>query len=157
MINLAVDLPLQIRHFFRPLVHQQQDKNNLGIICLNRFRNFLQQDGLAHSRRRNDEAALPATERRQQIDRARANGVRVRVLQDNSALRKLRCELVERCRLLPFLAGLILNLCNLVERQELLALYRQSHRAGNFLPGPQIVLLNQCTRNGHILGNRQEI
>jgi len=52
---------------------------------------------------------------------------------------------------------LILDLCNFVERQELLTLHRQSYRARNLLPGPQIVLLNQCARNGHILGNRQKI
>src|SRR4029453_184236 len=119
MINLAVDLPLQIRYFFRALVHQQQDKNDLWIICSNRFPNFLQQNGLAHARRRNDEAALSATERRQQIDCARADGAGVWILQDNSALRKLRRELVERGRLYPFFGWFPLDVCNLVERQEL--------------------------------------
>ena len=100
---------------------------------------------------------MPATERRQQIDRARADGARVWILQDNSALRKLRCKLVKGGRLFPFLSWLILDFCNFVERQELLTLHRQSHRAGNFLSGPQIVLLNQCARHGHILRNRQKI
>ena len=62
MINLAVDFPLQIRHFFRPLIDQQENKNNVGIICANRLCNFLQQNGLAHARRRNDQAALPPLE-----------------------------------------------------------------------------------------------
>src|SRR5215471_4194890 len=120
MINLAVDLPLQIRYLLWPLVHQQQDKNNLGIVCPNRFCNFLQQNGLAHARRCNDEAALPATERRQQIDRARTYGARVWILQDDSALGKLWRQFVERGRLLPLLGRLMLDLGNLIERQELL-------------------------------------
>src|SRR5215469_18554388 len=101
MINLAVDLPLQISDFFWPLVHQEKDKNNLGIICANCFRNFLQQNGLAHSGRCHDKATLPATKRRQQIDGARTDRASVWILEDNSALRKLRCELVESDRLLP--------------------------------------------------------
>src|SRR5262249_14722756 len=104
-----------------------------------------------------DKATLPATKRRQQIDGARTDRASVWILEDNSALRKLRCELVESDRLLPILGRLILNVRNFVERQKFLTLHRQSHRAGNFLPWPQIVLLNQCARNGYILRNWQKI
>ena len=55
-----------------------------------RFRDFLEQDRLAHSRWRDDEATLPAPKRRQQIHRARADGVCLGIFQDNSALWKLR-------------------------------------------------------------------
>src|SRR5438093_8595431 len=121
MINLAVDFSLQIRHFFRPLIDQQENKNNVGIICANRLCNFLQQNGLAHARRRNDQAALPTTERRQQIDRARADGTGVWILEDNSALRKLRCELVKGSRLFPDLGLLLPEYDQFDYRTQLLA------------------------------------
>src|SRR5947208_3324949 len=41
MVDLAVDFPLQVRHFFRPLVHQKQDKNNVRMIYPNCFGDFL--------------------------------------------------------------------------------------------------------------------
>jgi hypothetical protein len=62
VINLTIHLPLQVRHFFRPFVHQKQDEHNVRMIYADRFRDFLEQDRLAHSRRRNDETALPAPE-----------------------------------------------------------------------------------------------
>ena len=39
----------------------------------------------------------------------------------------------------PSFGRVSFDVCNLVERQEFLALHGQSHRPGNFLPGPQIV------------------
>jgi len=41
--------------------------------------------------------------------------------------------------------------------EELLTLRWQSNRPGNLLPGTQLVLFNECARNGYVLRNRQKI
>ena len=73
MINLAIDFPLQVSHFFGALIHQKQNENNLGMICTDPFRNLFEQNRFPHPRRRDNQPALPAPERRQKIDRPRAD------------------------------------------------------------------------------------
>ena len=60
-------------------------------------------------------------------------------------------------RFRPLLGRLAFDVCDLIEREELFALNRQSYGPGNFLPGPQAMLLNEGTRNGYVLGHRQKI
>ena len=65
MINLAINFALQIRDFFRPLVHQQQNEYDFRMIDSNGFRDFFEHDRLSHPGRRDDKTALPASKRSQ--------------------------------------------------------------------------------------------
>src|SRR5437867_12110795 len=112
------------------------------MIYANGFRDFLEQDRLANPRRRDDKPALSAPKRRQQIYRARADGVRLGVLQNNPALWKLRRELVKVRRLRPILDRLAFDTCDSVERKELLTLRWYSNSPGDLLARPQPVLSN---------------
>ncbi len=75
-VNLAIDFALQIGHFLGPLVHQQDDEDNLGMIFPNRFRDLFEQDGFSDPRRRDNQPTLTATERGQKVDRANAGRIR---------------------------------------------------------------------------------
>ncbi len=90
MINLAIDFPLNVGHFFGTLVHQEQNENNLGVICADSFRDLLEQNRFPHPWRRDDQPALPSPQRRQKIDRPRADRVRLCIFQHDPALWKLR-------------------------------------------------------------------
>ena len=98
------------------------------------FGNFLEQDGLPHSGRGDDKPALSTAKGRQQVHRTHRDGVRLWIFQDNSALRKLRRQFVKVRRFLPLFSRLSFDLSNLVEREKLLALDRQSYSAGDLLP-----------------------
>ena len=157
MINLAINLALQIGHFLRTLVHQEQDEHDLRMIYPDRFRNFLEQNRFAHPRRRHDQPALPASERRQKIDRARADRIRLRILQHDPALRELRSQLVEICRLGPLLHRFSFDRRDLIEREQSLPVARQTERPRQPVAGAQMKLLNDRARHTNILGHRQKI
>src|SRR5881392_1212646 len=92
------------------------------MIYANRLCDFLEQDCLAHSWRRDDETTLPVSERRQQIDRPSADGIRLWIFQHDPALRELRRQFVEVGRLRPLLGRLALDRCHLFKGEELLAM-----------------------------------
>src|SRR5437764_8829479 len=123
----------------------------------NRLSNLLEQDRLAHSRWRDDQAALSSPERRQQINRPSADRIRLWIFQHDPALRKLRRKLVEVLRLHPLLGLLVLDRRELFEGEELLSMTRQPHGPGELLTRPESILLNHCARNANILGDRQKI
>ena len=76
--HLAVDRPLHVGDFFRPLVDQQHDQIHLGVIRRHRLRDALQQHRLAGARRRDDQAALPLADRRHQVHDAAGQVLAVR-------------------------------------------------------------------------------
>ena len=92
------------------------------MIYPDRFGNFLEQDRLAHSRRRDNQAALSPAQRSQQIDRSGADRICLWILQHDSALRKLRCEFVEVSQLRPPLRRLSLDGSDLLKREKFFSL-----------------------------------
>ena len=58
------------RHFLGPLVDEQHDEVNLGVVVGDAGGNVLQQHGLAGLRRRDDETTLALAERRAEVDDA---------------------------------------------------------------------------------------
>jgi hypothetical protein len=92
------------------------------MIYPDRFGNFLKQDRLAHSRRRDNKAALSPTEGRQQINRSGADGICLWIFQHDPALRKLRCEFVEVRQLGPLLRRLSLDGSDLLKREKFLSM-----------------------------------
>src|SRR6266576_315183 len=123
----------------------------------NRLSNLLEQDRLTHSRWRDDQATLSSPERRQQINRPSADGIRFWIFEHDPALRKLRRKFVEVRRLAPLLRRFSFNCCNLFEREEFLAVTRKPYNSGELLTGPQVILLYQRAGSANILGDRQEV
>ena len=66
------DLPLPIRHFFRALINQQDNQQNLRMIVQDGTGNGLKQHGFPRPRSSHDEPALPPANGRGQFHDPRA-------------------------------------------------------------------------------------
>ena len=60
----------EIRDLLGPLVHEQQDEVNVRAVRADRLGDVLEQDRLARARRREDQPALAASERGDEVDGA---------------------------------------------------------------------------------------
>src|SRR5439155_21250309 len=123
----------------------------------NRLSNLLEQDRLAHSRWRDNQAALSSPERRQQINRPSADGIRLGSFQHDPALRKLRRKFVEVRRLAPLLRRFSFDCYDLFKGEEFLAVTRKRYNPADLFAGPQVILLYHRAWYANILGNRQEV
>jgi hypothetical protein len=63
-VDLAIHFALQIGHFLRTLIDEQDDQLNVRMIDANRLRNLLEQNRFPDSGRGDDQSALTAPERR---------------------------------------------------------------------------------------------
>ena len=70
------DLPLHVGDFFRPLVDQEHEDVQIGIVRQGRLGHLLHEDRLAGPRRADDQAALAEADGHDQIDDAHADFVR---------------------------------------------------------------------------------
>ena len=68
--HLALDRPLHVGDFLRPLVDQQHDQITFRVIVGDRVGDVLQQHRLAGTRRRHDQRALAFADRRDDVDDA---------------------------------------------------------------------------------------
>ncbi len=68
--DLAAHRALHVGDFFGPLVDEQHDQVDLGVVLGDAVGDVLQQHRLAGARRRDDQAALALADRRQQVDDA---------------------------------------------------------------------------------------
>ena len=87
------------------------------MIDANRLRDLLEQNRLPDPRRGDDQAALPAPERGEQIDRAHTDGIDRIVLQHDAAFGVERRQIVERRRRLPFVGRLAFDREDAIEHQ----------------------------------------
>jgi hypothetical protein len=80
--DLALHRALHVGDLFGPLVDQQDDEDDFGMVRRDAARDVLQHDRLAGPRRGDDEPALPLPDRHEEIDDARRVLV-VRVLEQS--------------------------------------------------------------------------
>ena len=66
--DLALHRTLHVGHFLGPLVYQQDDEEDLGMVLLDRFGDVLQHHRLADPRRSDDQATLALAERGDDVD-----------------------------------------------------------------------------------------
>ena len=93
--HFGVDVGDRVRHFFRPLVDQQNDERDFGMILDDRIGDLLEENRLAGARRRHDQTALAFADRRDEIHDAHAD-VAVLRLEMQATLRIARTQVVER-------------------------------------------------------------
>ena len=86
---------LHVGHFLRPLVDQQQDQLDVGIVGVDAAGDVLHQDRLAGARRGDDQPALAEADRGEDVDDARGQLGRV-VLELDHRLGVERGRVVER-------------------------------------------------------------
>ena len=88
-------LALHVGHFFRPLIDQKHHHVGVRKVMQRGFGHSLHQDRLAGPRRADDQPSLAKSDRRDEIDDAGADFVRV-VLHDDPLVGMQRRQVVER-------------------------------------------------------------
>ena len=144
--HFSLNAALHIRHFFRPLVDQQNDQHHLRMIRRNAVRNRLQQHRLASTWRSHNQSTLPLAHRRQQIHHA-ARDVLAHRLHLHSLLRIQRRQVVEQNLIPRLFRGLEVDRLNLHQREVLLALMRRPHIAADRVARLQVEFPNLRWRN----------
>jgi hypothetical protein len=66
--HLSAHRALHVGHLFGPLVDEQHDQVDLGMVLGDAVGDVLQQHRLAGARRRDDQAALPLADRHHQVE-----------------------------------------------------------------------------------------
>ena len=119
-VNLAIHRALEIRDFLGALIDQQKDEVRFRGVGENRQGDVFQQHRLSRARRCHDQPALPASERRNEIDRTRRDRLDLRILEDDSLRRMQRRQMVELLRLRPRFRRNPFDGQDTVDRHELL-------------------------------------
>ena len=134
--DFAFDRALHVRDFFRPLVDQQHDQRDLGMVVGDRIRDRLQNHRLAGTRRRDDESSLPLANRRDQIENARSHVGRHFELDALVGIE--RREVVEK-DLLPRDVGMLeVDRLDFDQREVTLPFLRRADLTGNCIAGAEI-------------------
>jgi hypothetical protein len=122
-----------------PLVDQQHDQVDLGVIGGDRVGDRLQQHGLAGARRRDDQAALALAERRHQVHDAGRQVFRIGFEAD-VLLRIERRQVLEEHALLAAGRRLEVDRLDLDQREVALAFFRRADLPGDGVAGVQVEL-----------------
>ena len=139
--DLPLDGAAHLGHFLGPFVDQQHDDLHFRMVLRHRLREMLKQDGLAGPRRRDDQAALPLADRRQQVHHARRQRFRA-IFQLDALVRIDRRQLIEiAARIL--LGRHPLDRLHILQARAAAALLPRLRRPGDHHAFAQLVLLDQ--------------
>jgi len=138
--DLTLHGALHLGDFFGPLVDEQHDQIDLGMIRGDRRRDVLQQHGLAGLGRRDDEAALALADRRHEIDRTRGQifGGAVATLELQSPRRMQRREVLEEHLAACVLRRVEIDFADLEQREVTLAIFGRTDQPRDGVAGAQI-------------------
>ena len=137
--DLALDRALHVGDFFRPLVDEQDDQVDLGMVGGDAVGDVLQQHRLAGARRRDDQAALPLADRDHQVHDARRQVVG-RGFELDPLLRVERRQVLEEDLLADAIGRLEVDRFDLDQREVALALFRLADLAADGVAGLQVEL-----------------
>ena len=115
---------LHVGDLFGPLVDEQHDQVDLGVVGGDAVGDVLQQHRLAGARRRDDQAALPLADRHHQVEDARRQVVAVGLERD-ALLRVERRQVLEEDLLARPLGRLEVDRLDLDQREVALAFLRR--------------------------------
>ena len=139
--DFALDRALHVGDFFRPLVDQQDDEVDLGVVGGDAVGDVLQQHRLAGARRRDDQAALPLADRDHQVHDARRQVVG-RGFELDALLRVERRQVLEEHAIADAIGRLEVDRLDLDQREVALALFRLPDLAADGVAGLQVELAN---------------
>ena len=148
--------PLHVGDFFRPLVDEQDDEVDLGVVGRDRLRDVLQQHRLAGARRRDDEAALALADGRHQVHDARRQVVGGR-LEPQALLRIERRQVLEEELVARLVGRFEVDRFDLDQREVALAVLRRPHLAGDRVAGLQVELADLRRRDVDVVGAGQVV
>jgi hypothetical protein len=143
--------------FLGPLVDEQHDQVHLGVVAGDRVGDVLQQHRLARFRRRDDEAALALTERRDQVDHARGEvfGAAGAALQLEATRRVQRREVLEQDLAACVVRRIEVDLADLQQREVALAIFRRTDEARDGVAGAQVEAADLRRADVDVVGTRQ--
>jgi hypothetical protein len=154
--HLAAHRALHVGDFFRPLVDEQHDQIDLGVVPGDAVGDVLQQHRLAGARRRHDQAALPLADRRQEVHDAARQVVAVG-LEIQLFLRIERREVLEEDLFLGLLRRLEVDRLDLDQREVALAVLRRPDDARHGIAGVEVELADLRRRHVDVVGARQVV
>ncbi len=126
----AGERAFEVGDLLRALIDEQQDECGLRRIDADGLGDLLEHDRLARARRGDDEAALAAAERRDEIDGARGDRAGLGILQHDALGGMERGELFELGGLLPLVGRDALDVQDAVDGHETLAVARRADARG---------------------------
>ncbi len=155
--NLALHRPLHLRDFLRPLVDEQHDQDDFGMVGGNGRCNVLQQHRLAGLGRGDDQATLTLADGRDQVDGAcgQVFGGAVAALQLQALGRMERRQVLEQHLVTRAVRGVVVDLADLEQREVPLAVLRRADQAGNGVAGAQIEAPDLAGTDVDIVRTRQ--
>ncbi len=152
--HFALHGALHVRDFLGPLVNQQHDQRNLGMIRADGIRDVLQHHRLAGARRRDDQSALPFADRAQQVQHAPGE-IFFRGLHLQTARGIERRQVVEEDFVARDFGILEVDGFDFDEREVALAVLRRTHLPGDGVARAQIELSNLRRRDVDVVRARQ--
>src|SRR6185437_14734811 len=155
--HLALDGPLHLGHFLRPLVDEQHDEIDLGMVGGNGGGNVLQQHRLAGLRRRDDETALALADRRHEIDGAGGEvlGGAVAALELQALGGVERRQVLEQDLGARAVGRVEVDLTDLEEREVALAVLRRADEPGDGVAGAQVEAADLAGADVDVVGTGQ--
>ena len=154
--DFAAHRALHLGHFLGPLVDQQHDQVDIGVVGGDGMREVLHHHRLAALRRRDEQGALAFAERRDQIDDA-ARDVLVGLdlaLELELFLREQRRQVLEHDLVLALLGRQAVDLVDLHEGEVALAVLRHPHFAFDGVAGVQVEAADLARAQVDVVGRR---
>ena len=152
--DLAAHRALHLGHFLGPLVDQEHDQHDVGIVRGDRVRHVLQHHRLARLRRRHQEPALALADRRDDVDDPAGDvllGLDV-ALEDQGLVREERRQVLEQDLVLGVLGGLAVDLVDLDQREVALAVLGRADLALDRVAGVQVEAADLRRRDVDVVG-----
>ena len=147
---------LHVGDFLGALVDEKDDEHRLGVVLGNRIGHLLEKNRLADARRRDNEAALSEADRREEVDDARRELLRVG-LEDDAPRRERGGQVLE-----VYDAGgdgrlLAVDRRDVAEAEESVAVARIADRAFHYVARPECMAADLLLRDEDVLGVCEEV
>src|SRR5947208_3616981 len=152
----ALDVLLHIRHLLGPLVDEQHDEIDLGMVFDDGVGELLEEDGLAGLGWRNDEAALAHADGTEDVHHPHRQ-VAVFALELDAPFGVARAQVVERDPVLRFLRLVAVHHLDLQQGEVALPFLGRPHLTHDRIPGAQVEPLDLARRDVDVVGPVQVV
>jgi len=154
----ALHRALHLGHLLGPLVDEQDDEVDLGMVVGDGLSHVLHHHGLARLGRRDDETTLPLADGRHQLDGARGDvlGTAVAHLQVQPLVGKQRREVLEQDLVLGRFRLVVVDLVDLEQGEIALVVLGRTDGAGDGVAGAQGETADLAGRDVDVVGSGEE-
>ena len=152
--HLALHRALHLGDFLGPLVDEQHDQVDLGMVGGDGGGDILQQHRLAGLRRGDDQAALALANGRDQVDGARGQilGGAVAAFELQTLGRMERRQVLEQHLVARAVGRIVVDLAHFQQREIALAVLRRADQAGDSVAGAQVEAADLARADVDVVG-----